>query len=78
MPMHLVSNHLAIIASGALGLTSAMIRFLAAEKDKRKIQEGFILLCYVYLLFNSFFSLLLLSFYTKQKRLLYILQYYYN
>jgi O-antigen/teichoic acid export membrane protein len=24
-----------------LGLTSAMIRFLAAEKDKRKIQEGF-------------------------------------
>ena len=44
---HLVSNngyHLAIIASGALGLTSAMIRFLAAEKDERKIQEGFILL----------------------------------
>ena len=44
--------HLAIIASGASGLTSAMIRFLAAEKDRRKIQEGFILL---YLLFNSFF-----------------------
>jgi len=36
---HLISNngyHLAIIASGTLGLTSAMIRFLAAEKDKKE------------------------------------------
>ena len=39
-----------------LGLTSAMIRFLAAEKDKRKIQEGFYSVIFV-----VFFAGLILS-----------------
>jgi len=39
-----------------LGLTSAMIRFLAAEKDKNKIQEGF-----YSVLFAVFFAGLVLS-----------------
>ena len=39
-----------------LGLTSAMIRFLAAEKDKRKIQEGFYSVIFV-----VFFAGLVLS-----------------
>ena len=39
-----------------LGLTSAMIRFLAAEKDKNKIQEGF-----YSVLFVIFFAGLVLS-----------------
>ena len=41
-----------------LGLTSAMIRFLAAEKDKRKIQEGFYSVIFVVLFAGLILSLI--------------------
>ena len=53
-----------IIFVAGLGLTSAMIRFLAAEKDKRKIQEGFYSIA-VFILFTSLIISLLLFIFSK-------------
>jgi len=42
-----------------LGLPSAMVRFLAGEKDKKEIQEGVYSVLFAILFFGLFFSLLL-------------------
>jgi len=51
-----------ILPFAGLGLTDAMIRFLAAEKDKRGIQEGFYSVVLVLFLVSLVFSLAVIIF----------------